>query len=345
METRANYILIGVFTLVVLAAGFGFVYWFSQSGAGSERVSYRILFEGSVTGLRPGASVLFNGIRVGEVVDLRLDANNPKQVGAVVSIDRAVQVRSDTRVGLDFQGLTGIASITLKGVSDRAPVLKAERGELPTLSADPNATKDVTQAVRDVATTAEATIKRLDNLVAENESALKDIVTNVKSFSGALAQNGGSISDILVNVKGFTETLNRNSERLDHFFAGLENLTAGETNELLETVRSIRTLADNLDKRTAEISAGLTRFSTRGLREWEQLAVDGRRMVATLDQAIKNFDRNPSRLIFGGGSSDPQATGSTDRPAPAAAASTPRQPTRRTPPRPAPAPAIQHAGE
>jgi phospholipid/cholesterol/gamma-HCH transport system substrate-binding protein len=29
METRANYILIGVFTLLVIAGGFGFVWWFS----------------------------------------------------------------------------------------------------------------------------------------------------------------------------------------------------------------------------------------------------------------------------------------------------------------------------
>ena len=29
METRANYVLIGAFTLAVVLAGFGFVLWFS----------------------------------------------------------------------------------------------------------------------------------------------------------------------------------------------------------------------------------------------------------------------------------------------------------------------------
>jgi phospholipid/cholesterol/gamma-HCH transport system substrate-binding protein len=67
METRANYVLIGLFTLAVIAGAFGFVYWFNTIGGAGERATYRIVFDGSVSGLRTGASVLFNGIRVGEV--------------------------------------------------------------------------------------------------------------------------------------------------------------------------------------------------------------------------------------------------------------------------------------
>jgi phospholipid/cholesterol/gamma-HCH transport system substrate-binding protein len=313
METRANYILIGLFTLIVVVAGFGFVYWFSQSGSGSERVAYRILFEGSVAGLRPGAAVLFNGIRVGEVVELRLDPQNPKQVVAITGIEKGVAVRSDTRVGLDFQGLTGIASITLRGGSVTAPLLAAKDGEAPVLVADPNATKDVTQALRDVAANAGSVLQRVDALVAENDASLKAIVDNIKSFSGSLVENETSLKQIVANLKGFTATLDRNSERLERIFANVETLTGDDTREeLLSTVRSYRALAETLDKRVEEVSAGLVRFSTRGLREWEQLAVDGRRAIATLDQAIKNFDRNPSRLIFGG-SSDPTPTGSVGR--------------------------------
>ena len=33
METRANYVLIGLFTLAVILGGFGFVYWFNTIGA------------------------------------------------------------------------------------------------------------------------------------------------------------------------------------------------------------------------------------------------------------------------------------------------------------------------
>ena len=62
METRANYVLIGAFTLAVVAAAFGFVYWFSNLGDHGVRDTYRVAFDGTVSGLRTGSSVLFNGI-------------------------------------------------------------------------------------------------------------------------------------------------------------------------------------------------------------------------------------------------------------------------------------------
>src|SRR5919205_373660 len=142
METRANYVVIGLFTLAVIAGGFGFVYWFSRAGDGGERATYRVVFDGAVSGLRTGGWVLFNGIKVGEVSDLKLNPQNPRQVVATVIIDKAVPVRADTRVGLDFQGLTGIASISVKGGAPDAAPLIGSNGQPPTLMADATATQD-----------------------------------------------------------------------------------------------------------------------------------------------------------------------------------------------------------
>src|SRR6266436_3198162 len=97
METRASHVLIGTFTLAAIAAAFGFVYWFSNPSQGIARATYRVAFAGSVSGLRAGASVLFNGIRVGEVTDLRLNPEDPRQVVATIGIDHAVPIRADTQ--------------------------------------------------------------------------------------------------------------------------------------------------------------------------------------------------------------------------------------------------------
>ena len=83
METRANYIVTGAFTLAVIAGVFGFIYWLQNgAGGGGERAVYRVVFAGSVSGLRPGAAVLFNGMRVGEVTKLALDPHDPRRVVA-----------------------------------------------------------------------------------------------------------------------------------------------------------------------------------------------------------------------------------------------------------------------
>ncbi len=272
METKANYITIGAFTLAVIAGVFGFVYWFQNSGGGA-RIAYRIEFGGSVSGLRPGATVLFDGLQVGEVTRLALDPHDPRKVTAMIALPSSVPVRADTKAALQFQGLTGLAEVALTGGSPDAPLLVADAGGIPTLTVGRDAAADVTQEARNV-------LSRIDGLVADNEEALRASLRNIETVTSALAQN---------------------SQRLDHVMAGLETLAGGPDGkgQLGLAVGSIQHLADNLDKRTDEISAGLVRFSNTGLKEYESLAVDGRRTLAELQKAIKNFDQHPSRLIFG----------------------------------------------
>jgi phospholipid/cholesterol/gamma-HCH transport system substrate-binding protein len=231
-----------------------------------------VVFTGSVSGLHTGSSVLFDGMRVGEVTGLTLDPHDPRKVAALIALDRAVPVRADTKVALDFQGLTGLAGISLTGGAADAALLVTDGGP-PTIYADPNASADVTQAARNVLT-------RLDGLVAENEEAMRASMRNIESV---------------------TQTLARNAQRVDKVMAGVENLTGNGDNrgELAEAAASIRKLADNLDKRTDEISTGLVRFSNSGLKEYEAFAVDGRRTLAELHKVIKNINDHPSQLIFG----------------------------------------------
>ena len=274
METRANYVLMGLFTLAVIVGGFGFVYWFNTIGGVGERATYRIVFDGSVSGLRTGASVLFNGIRVGEVTELKLDPAAPRAVVAIVSLEKAVSVRADTAVSLEYQGVTGTASIALRGGSETSPL---PPGNPPTLTVDAAGAQDVTQAAREA-------MRRIDSLVADNEAVLKGALKNIEAFS---------------------QTLAANSQRIDHILSGAEGLLGGgadQPGDIAQAARAIKSAAENLDARSAEISTGLTRFSTSGLREWERLAIDGRRTLAEVDKMVKNIDRNPSRLIFGGSS-------------------------------------------
>lgn len=67
METKANYVLVGIFTLAVCVAAFVFVYWIARYGDRQEMTTLEIRIAGSVTGLAEGSQVLFNGIKVGTV--------------------------------------------------------------------------------------------------------------------------------------------------------------------------------------------------------------------------------------------------------------------------------------
>jgi phospholipid/cholesterol/gamma-HCH transport system substrate-binding protein len=99
METRAPYALIGLFVLAAVGAVFGFVYWLHNTGGLGERAVYRVRFENNVAGLLTGAAVLFNSIRVGEVIDLQLNPDNPREVTAAIAVVAGTPLRADTMPG------------------------------------------------------------------------------------------------------------------------------------------------------------------------------------------------------------------------------------------------------
>jgi phospholipid/cholesterol/gamma-HCH transport system substrate-binding protein len=198
MEIRARYVQMGAFTLAVIAAAFVFVYWLNSAGGLRQRAVYRLAFDSPVSGLLRGSAVLFNGVRVGEVTELALRPENPRQVRATIAVDPNTPVRSDTTVGIDFQGLTGSPVVALTGGTSTA-ALERRDSEPPLLIGDPAASQSMSQSARDV-------LKRFDAILAENAQPLREMIANLTTFSGALA---------------------RNSDRLDGIAAGLERMTGG----------------------------------------------------------------------------------------------------------------------
>jgi phospholipid/cholesterol/gamma-HCH transport system substrate-binding protein len=201
METRANYALIGLFTLLVVAAGFFFVYWFAVSDTGQVRRELRLVFQGSVAGLSRGSAVNFNGLRVGEVVQLRLQPDDPGTVIARIMIDANTPVRSDTSARLEYQGLTGIAQVSLTGGSPQAPDLTAQEGEpIPTIVAEPSDFQDLIESARDIARATAETLERVNALVDQNDETITATVRNVEQFSRALSDNAPAIDSFLSQV-------------------------------------------------------------------------------------------------------------------------------------------------
>ncbi|WP_026606908.1 ABC-type transport auxiliary lipoprotein family protein [Methylocapsa acidiphila] len=194
METRARYILIGLFVFVASLAGFGFVYWLHATGGLGERAIYRVRFENTVSGLRPGAGVSFNGIRVGEVTDLHLRADNPSQVIVTIAVALGTPIRADTEARIEVQGLMGSPSIALSGGSPNLPPMTAAPGAPPLLVAAPNAGQDLAQAARE-------TLARIDKILAENSDPLHETIANLDTFSGALARNSKSVDGILSGLE------------------------------------------------------------------------------------------------------------------------------------------------
>src|SRR5919112_2023000 len=216
METRANYALIGLFTLAVIAAAFGFVFWFSGGEGSQRRQPYRVVFSGSVSELTKGSVVLFNGIRAGEVTDMRLLPEDPRRVLAMVEVDRAIPIRTDTRARLEFQGLTGVGSIALSGGEPGAPALTAGPGQpLPTIFADRSDFQDLMETARNIARRADDVLERVNKVITDNEGSINRTIQNVERFSEALGNNSAGIDRFLEQVGQAAEKVGPLAEKLE----------------------------------------------------------------------------------------------------------------------------------
>jgi phospholipid/cholesterol/gamma-HCH transport system substrate-binding protein len=198
METRANHVLIGLFTLAVLVGGFVFVWWFGGSGASSDRAEYRVVFEGSVAGLTKGSAVQFNGLTVGEVTDIQFSPSDPGKIYTKIAVSSGVPMRTDTKARLDSQGLTGVSTVMLIGGRPEAPVLAAtSAGDLPTIIAEPSSFQSLIEGARQMMARADGILNQVQRVVEMNAGPINQSITNVQKFTDALAKNADGIDTFL----------------------------------------------------------------------------------------------------------------------------------------------------
>jgi phospholipid/cholesterol/gamma-HCH transport system substrate-binding protein len=310
METRANYALIGAFTLAVIGAAFMFVFWFSR-GAPTGMRPIQVQFTSSVSGLSRGAEVLFNGVRVGEVKDIELAPDDPGRVFARIEVSERAPVKQNTRARLEYQGLTGVASIALDGGTPDSPPLTGEGGKPPVIEADRSDYQNILETLQRLAGRTETAMEKIDRLISDNGDMVGRTVRNVEAFTRALDPD--QVRAILANAESMVKQINESAGKLDRVLASLDKALGGEgagaLAEVTETARSFRRLADNLDARTKELSAGLSKFTGAGLRQYEALASDARRTLDDVNRTLRSLEKNPQQLIFGRKPAAPEFSG------------------------------------
>lgn len=239
METKANYILIGSFTVSVVALVFGFIYWLARFEEAAGQGPLVIVFEGAVTGLSEGGAVLFNGIKVGEVTTLAVDPDNPNRVRALVHVEKTTPVKRDTVARLEYQGLTGVAVVQLLGGSREAQTLSVSpEGEPPVIIAEKSQLQNLLDAVGDIAAKGSKLFERLDRVLATNEGAIDRSLSNIEKFTDTLAANTDRLDSFMRDVSAFAGRLDGMSEGLDELIKGINALAGEGGGELMKNVGS-----------------------------------------------------------------------------------------------------------
>jgi phospholipid/cholesterol/gamma-HCH transport system substrate-binding protein len=234
MKTRASNLMIGSTTLAVIAVAFIGLLGFRKIHSIQQRVPLRVVFEGSASGLNKGGSVNFDGIQVGEIISLKLD--NPRKVVALTRVDNSAPIRKDTVVGLEFQGLTGVAAISLTGGAAAAPPVPLDEDGVPTLTAD----LSEAQSIRD-------TLHGVDRILVNNQAIIRDALLSFETYTATLAGKGDAIETIMRKADNAFGAIDSAVAKIDGIMPGLADGNAGE---LFEKVKSLRELAESFNKRS-----------------------------------------------------------------------------------------------
>ena len=333
METRANYLLVGSFVLLMVAGLLGFVIWLAKFQFDTAFARYDIRFTGTVTGLAEGGPVRFRGVRVGEVTAMGIDPEDPGKVMVIIEVEATTPIREDTRASLEIEGLTGARYVLLiggsAGADPLAPDADRARAEIPSV---PSSLERIIEGAPELVMSANMLLARANALLSDENSAnFRSLLVNLDRITGDLAAQSGGLGSLIEQTNATMANLNRASGSFDALLvevredsrllatradraliavealaASLDESVAETTDEVGRLIEDLRGSARGFSSMTKEIQdlvaetrEPLRDFTAGGLYELNTLFIEARALLTGLNRVTTEVERDPARFLFG----------------------------------------------
>lgn len=314
METRASHLVVGLFVLVLSIATAIFGVWLAKRDVDRTFAIYEIVFPGSVFGLQEGSQVVYNGVPVGRVADIRIDADNASQVIVEAEIEQATPVTADTTAVLVPQGVTGLLVIELRVGDAEAPMQAADDG-IPQIAGQRSALEQVFTSTPELLARGVAVMERVAAALSDaNVDRLSRTLINLDEVTTTMAESGddaarlveasadvaveardaiSGLASLATAAEGLTATLQSELEGLGG--SGVAALT-----EVEAAARAARNLAWRADRLVAENEQPIRDLGNGGLYEFSEMVREMRILVAALSRIATDFERDPASFLIGG---------------------------------------------
>lgn len=298
METRANYVLIGVFTIAVAIFGLLFALWAAKYSSEKSFREYDVIFNEPVTGLTEGSSVQYNGIAIGTVQALKLAPNDPRQVIARLKLQADAPIKTDTTAKLSMTSLTGSPIIQLTGGDPRSPPLRETPGrEVPVIRTAPS-------ALQNIADTANRLVERMDKVLSEeNVKRIADTLEHIESLTGSIADQREDLRAMIVNARQSSEQLSKTLATTDRAVNNVDRELVqklpGLIAKLDSTLARLDSAANGANGIISENRTALNSFANDGLGQLGPTLGELRSLIRDLRRVSDRLDNNPARYLLG----------------------------------------------
>lgn len=303
MEPRAHHILIGLFALAAVAGGLIFSLWLNNSDKDRDYFWYEIIFDQGASGLNEGSPVKFSGIRVGDVVLLRLDPDDPRNVRALVRVYSHVPIRENTQAGLAITNITGSKSIELEGGTPGHPILKGSRDNPPLIHAEPS-------TLNSLVATGESLLGKLDQVLTSSNRIMSDqnidnltrSLDNLQELSSGLMARREEVNAVFGSLKEITRLTQVTLDTFQRVGIQTESLL---DNEVQSFISSARDATRTLERSTSRVDRLLVRNKDalnrgiQGVGEPAPALRDMRTTLNNLNGLINRMEEDPAGLLLG----------------------------------------------
>ena len=303
METRAHHVLIGLFTVVVVAAALLFGLWLAKSSTDRQFAEYQVVFNEAVTGLSQGGAVQYNGIKVGDVTQLKLDPQDPRRVLARIRVGADTPIKQDTHAKLALTGVTGMAVIQLSGGSPGSPALTSPTGGLPVIVADPSPLSKLLANGEDVMTNINDVVSRASQLMSEeNVARISRTLDHLDKATGAVADQRDDIRALLSQLATASKQASATLEQTEQLARSANGLVDQQGRATLESARNAMA---SLERSTAAIDRLLNDNRAaldggmQGLGELGPAVRELRDAADSLRGITRKLDDNPAGFLLG----------------------------------------------
>ncbi|UXU75620.1 MULTISPECIES: MlaD family protein [unclassified Paracoccus (in: a-proteobacteria)] len=286
METKANYVLIGAFTIAGFLGLLLFLMWFAKLELDRRYAYYDIYFP-EVSGLGVSSGVTFAGLSVGKVVDMQLSSGPNGAVRVRVELAEDTPVRTDSRASIEIQGVTGVANVAITAGSPGAPLLRqAQADGVPVIAANRSALQTLSDQGPEMISRLNTVAEQMTELLgAENQTRVRNILGNVERSSA-------NLDKALADVTKATDSIAAAAADISAFGTKLDSLGAAAEVTLGHADTALTKFTDTAGKADATLQAGTEALA--GLRDY--VASDLKGLTQRLDQTAASLQADLTRL-------------------------------------------------
>jgi phospholipid/cholesterol/gamma-HCH transport system substrate-binding protein len=300
MERNANYALVGLISTILLIAMIVFVFWLANFAFSAKYDTYQVVFHGPVSGLTRGGDVQFNGIKVGEVSDIQLDAQDPNKVIAKTQVRSDTPVRVDTEASLEPQGITGVNYIQLTAGTVSKPLLKdaTPSGQPMMIQAKPGTMSSLLSGGGAVMQAALDSLQRINQVLSQqNIQKVTAIIGDVQQVTAELRERKAIIGDADKALQDADQAAIQ-IKTLAKSAQGLVDTNGKVTlGKIDKTADEIQGAAADLRVVMAKLKDPASDFASNGLPELTRTIESLHKATNDLDRLVNEVERDPRGFI------------------------------------------------